>query len=142
MTEPTPSIPGTPATPAAQATPGPAKNVLGTTLQLCCAAPRTGYYRDGFCRTGPQDIGSHTVCAVMTDAFLAFSRAQGNDLSTPYPAYDFPGLKAGDHWCLCVSRWEEAFLVGKAPRVVLEATHERALEVVSLDELRAAATVR
>jgi uncharacterized protein (DUF2237 family) len=117
----------------------PAKNVLGTTLELCCNAPRTGFYRDGFCHTGPQDTGSHTVCAEMTDAFLAFSKRQGNDLSTPHPEFDFPGLKAGDRWCLCVSRWEEAFLVGKAPRVVLEATHERALEVVSIDELRALA---
>ena len=115
----------------------PARNVLGTALQICCSSPRTGFYRDGFCHTGPQDTASHTVCVEMTDAFLAFSKQQGNDLSTPFPEHDFPGLKAGDHWCVCVSRWEEAFLVGKAPRVVLEATHERALEVVALDELRA-----
>jgi uncharacterized protein len=119
------------------ATKSTARNVLGDTLQPCCFAPRTGYFRDGFCHTIDHDHGSHTVCAIMTDAFLAFSKAQGNDLSTPRPEFDFPGLKAGDKWCVCVSRWEEAFVVGKAPRVVLEATHERALDVVSLDELRA-----
>lgn len=101
----------------------------------------TGYFRDGFCHTIDEDRGSHTVCAIMTDEFLAFSKAQGNDLSTPRPEYAFPGLKAGDKWCVCVSRWEEAFVVGKAPKVVLEATHERALDVVSLDELRANAVI-
>ena len=114
-----------------------ARNVLGDKLQPCCFDPMTGYFRDGFCHTADDDHGSHTVCAVMTDEFLAFSKAQGNDLFTPRPEYGFPGLKAGDKWCVCVSRWEEAFVVGKAPKVVLEATHERALEVVELAELRA-----
>ena len=114
-----------------------ARNVLGDALKPCCFDPMTGYFRDGFCHTIDQDHGSHTVCAVMTDEFLAFSKAQGNDLSTPSPEYGFPGLKAGDKWCVCVSRWEEAFVVGKAPKVVLESTHERALEVVELAELRA-----
>jgi uncharacterized protein len=112
-------------------------NVLGDPLSACCFDPMTGYFRDGFCHTIDEDHGSHTVCAVMTDAFLAFSKSQGNDLSTPRPEFGFPGLKAGDKWCVCVSRWEEAFVVGKAPKVVLEATHERALEVVDLAELRA-----
>ncbi len=101
----------------------------------------TGYFRDGFCHTIDEDRGSHTVCALMTEEFLAFSKAQGNDLSTPRPEYAFPGLKAGDKWCVCVARWEEAFIVGKAPKVVLEATHERALDVVSLEELRANAVI-
>ena len=99
--------------------------------------PATGFYRDGYCHTGPQDIGSHTVCAIVTDAFLAFSRARGNDLVTPVPAYGFPGLKPGDRWCLCVSRWKEALAAGVAPPVVLAATHRAALAVVTLDELRA-----
>ncbi len=115
---------------------GEAKNVLGGPLQHCCMSPLTGFERDGYCRTGPHDLGSHTVCAEMTDEFLDFSRRVGNDLSTPRPEYGFPGLKAGDRWCLCVSRWEEAFLAGIAPRVILEATHERALDVVDLEELK------
>lgn len=114
-----------------------ARNVLGGELELCCLSPRTGFRRDGFCCTGPDDVGLHTVCAQMTEEFLAFSLSQGNDLVTPRPEYDFPGLKAGDRWCLCVSRWEEAFLVGIAPPVFLEATHENALDVVELDELQA-----
>ncbi len=118
-----------------------ARNVLGGSLQSCCFSPMTGYFRDGFCHTIDEDHGSHTVCVVMTAEFLAFSKAQGNDLSTPQPDYGFPGLKSGDRWCLCVSRWEEAFVVGKAPKVFLAATHERALEVVSLEELRAHAVV-
>jgi uncharacterized protein len=116
-----------------------AKNVLGGVLQSCCLEPRTGFYRDGFCHTGPQDRGSHTVCAKVTAEFLAFSKRQGNDLSTPRPEFDFPGLKPGDKWCICVSRWEEAFLAGVAPPVVLESTHEKALEVVELQELQARA---
>lgn len=112
-------------------------NVLGTPLQSCSVAPRTGFYRDGYCRTGPGDRGLHTVCAVVTEEFLAFSRAQGNDLITPAPAYDFPGLRPGDRWCLCISRWMEAHREGKAPGVVLEATHVSALEFVSLEDLRA-----
>jgi uncharacterized protein (DUF2237 family) len=114
-----------------------AKNVLGTALEACCFDPLTGYFRDGFCHTIDEDHGSHTVCAIMTAEFLAFSRSQGNDLSTPRPEYAFSGLKPGDKWCVCVSRWEEAFVVGKAPKVVLAATHERALDVVSLEELQA-----
>jgi uncharacterized protein len=111
------------------------KNVLGTELQCCCTAPRTGFYRDGFCQTGPMDHGSHTVCAEVTQAFLEFSRSRGNDLSTPMPYYEFPGLKPGDKWCLCVSRWQEALEAGVAPKIVLEACHEKALEVVNLNDL-------
>jgi uncharacterized protein (DUF2237 family) len=111
-------------------------NVLGKPLEACCKSPRTGFFRDGYCRTGPDDTGLHTVCAVMTADFLAFSRSRGNDLSTPRPEFDFPGLKAGDRWCLCVSRWAEAFGQGKAPPVVLEATHLSALEFVNFEDLR------
>ena len=114
----------------------PAKNVLGEPLAPCSDNPLTGFFRDGCCNTGPQDIGSHTVCTVMTDAFLAFSKAAGNDLSTPVPEYGFPGLKAGDRWCLCAARWQQAFEAGMAPRVVLAATHERALEIVALKDLK------
>ena len=113
------------------------KNVLGGELESCCTSPMTGYYRDGHCRTDDSDLGSHTVCARMTEKFLAFSKRTGNDLSTPHPEFGFPGLKAGDKWCVCVARWEEAFLAGVAPRIVLAATHERALDVVELDELKA-----
>ena len=119
-----------------------AKNVLSGPLESCCMAPLTGFLRDGFCHTGPQDHGSHTVCAQMTAKFLKFSRANGNDLSTPHPEFGFPGLKPGDRWCLCVARWEEAFLAGVAPPVILKATHERALDVVELKELQAHALVR
>jgi uncharacterized protein (DUF2237 family) len=97
----------------------------------------TGFYRTGRCETGPEDVGRHTVCARLTKEFLAFSREMGNDLSTPVPAFDFPGLKPGDCWCLCAARWKEALDAGVAPRVVLAATHEAALEVVTLEELRA-----
>ncbi|MEZ6016928.1 MAG: DUF2237 domain-containing protein [Planctomycetota bacterium] len=114
-----------------------AKNVLGTLLGLCCTSPLTGFYRDGRCRTGSEDRGLHTVCAVMTEAFLSFSRARGNDLVTPRPELSFPGLKPGDKWCVCVQRWKEALLAGQAPPVVLESTHASALEWVDLDELRA-----
>jgi len=117
--------------------PSSARNVFGTPLACCCTSPRTGFYRDGYCHTGPQDLGSHTVCAVMTEAFLAFSRQRGNDLLTPRPDLAFPGLKAGDRWCLCVSRWKEALEAGLAPKVLLTATHEKALEVVTLDQLQA-----
>jgi uncharacterized protein (DUF2237 family) len=112
-------------------------NVLGTPLQCCCNDPKTGFYRDGYCRTGPDDKGLHTVCAVMTEEFLEFTRSRGNDLSTPVPEFGFPGLKPGDKWCLCVSRWAEALHAGKAPLVVMEATHLHALEFVSLDDLQA-----
>jgi uncharacterized protein (DUF2237 family) len=113
------------------------KNVLGGPLAVCCTNPRTGFYRTGSCETGPEDLGSHTVCAEMTAEFLEFTRSRGNDLSTPLPAYGFPGLKPGDKWCLCAARWKEAADAGVAPPVILAATHERALDVVDLDELRA-----
>jgi uncharacterized protein (DUF2237 family) len=115
-------------------------NVLGTPLQPCCTSPLTGFYRDGYCRTGPDDTGLHTVCAIMTAEFLQFSRSRGNDLSTPVPEYHFPGLKPGDHWCLCVSRWAEALEANLAPPMVLESTHIHALEFVSLEDLRAHAS--
>jgi uncharacterized protein (DUF2237 family) len=117
-------------------------NVLGEPLAACSRDPVTGFYRDGCCNTGASDAGSHTVCAVMTEAFLEFSAGRGNDLSTPRPEFGFPGLKAGDQWCLCAARWREAFQAGCAPRVVLEATHEEALAYVSLDQLRAHAVNR
>lgn len=113
------------------------RNVLGGELQACCFAPRTGFYRDGFCHTGPQDYGSHTVCVEVTAEFLAFSKARGNDLSTPHPEYGFPGLQPGDRWCLCAARWQEAWEAGQAPRVLLGACHERALDAVSLAALKA-----
>ena len=112
------------------------KNILGTPLQSCCTDPLTGFYRDGYCATGPQDTGKHVVCAQMTEEFLTFTKQQGNDLSTPLPQYDFPGLKPGDRWCLCASRWQEAYEAGVAPPVVLEATHEAALQYVSLEQLQ------
>ena len=113
-----------------------ATNVLGGQLAICCTEPATGFYRDGKCNTGAGDIGAHVVCAQMTAAFLNFTKARGNDLSTPVPAYQFPGLEPGDRWCLCASRWKEAFDIGVAPPVVLEATHAAALEYVSLEELK------
>lgn len=113
-----------------------ALNVFGRPLKSCSTAPMTGYFRDGCCRTDPKDRGLHVVCAVMTAEFLRFSRAQGNDLSTTMPAYDFPGLKPGDRWCLCATRWLEAYAAGKAPKVDLEATHLNALGVVSLGQLQ------
>ena len=111
-------------------------NVLGRPLSPCGTEPMTGYFRDGCCRTDASDRGLHVVCAVMTAEFLAFSRRRGNDLSTPRPEYDFPGLRPGDRWCLCANRWLEAFVEGVAPRVVLEATHLNALGVVTLDQLQ------
>lgn len=116
-----------------------AKNVLGTPLETCCTSPMTGFYRDGMCRTGAGDMGAHVVCAQVTQEFLEYTRSQGNDLSTPVPAFNFPGLKPGDRWCLCASRWKEAFDAGVAPPVVLEATHASALEYVSLSELQQSA---
>jgi uncharacterized protein (DUF2237 family) len=110
-------------------------NVLGTELRCCCEFPVTGFYRDGYCRTGPGDAGLHTVCARMTEAFLEFSRSHGNDLMTPQP--HFPGLNPGDRWCLCVTRWKEALDAGVAPPVDLEATHSSAVEFVDLVELLA-----
>ncbi|MBN3941924.1 DUF2237 domain-containing protein [Nostoc sp. NMS9] len=113
-----------------------AKNVIDGNLEVCCTSPVTGFYRDGFCRTGGQDFGSHVVCAQVTSEFLEFTKSQGNDLSTPVPDFNFPGLKPSDRWCLCASRWQEALEAGVAPPVILSATHARALEVVSLDELK------
>ena len=113
-----------------------AKNVLGTELQTCSIDPMTGFYRDGCCNTGAGDAGVHVVCAEMTAEFLEFSKARGNDLSTPVPMYQFPGLKPGDHWCLCAQRWQEAFEAGKAPRVKLESTHMSAIEFCDLDALK------
>lgn len=112
-------------------------NVLGEKLEICGTDPETGFYRDGCCNTGPDDHGSHTVCVVMTDEFLDFSKARGNDLSTPVPAFGFPGLKAGDGWCLCAPRWHEAFEAGTAPRVRLRATHQGALQHCALGDLKA-----
>jgi len=114
-----------------------ALNVLGTPLQTCSTDPLTGFYRDGCCSTGGDDAGGHVVCARVTAEFLEFSKAAGNDLSTPRPEFGFAGLKPGDQWCLCASRWAEAFEAGMAPPVVLAATHMRALEWCSLDDLRA-----
>lgn len=111
------------------------RNVIGGVLQCCCNSPKTGFFRDGYCKTGPMDFGSHTVCAVMTPEFLTYTREQGNDLSTPVPAYQFPGLRPGDKWCLCAGRWLEAYEAGCAPAVVLEATHEKALEIIPMDAL-------
>ena len=112
------------------------RNVLGGELQSCSLDPPTGFYRDGCCNTGAGDQGVHVVCAVMTHEFLEFSRAAGNDLSTPNPSYLFPGLRPGDRWCLCASRWREAFEAGMAPAVVLEATHMSALEFANLEHLK------
>jgi uncharacterized protein (DUF2237 family) len=112
------------------------KNVLGGELKLCCSDPMTGFYRDGYCRTGPTDTGRHTVCIVTTEEFLKYSKSVGNDLSTPRPEYAFPGLKAGDKWCLVAVRWQQALQDGMAPQVILEATHESSLEFISLDDLK------
>jgi uncharacterized protein len=112
------------------------RNVMGGVLQTCCLSPMTGFYRDGLCQTGPQDVGVHVVCAQLTEAFLRYTKAQGNDLSTPRPEYNFPGLKPGDQWCLCAARWKEALDDGVAPPVVLAATHKAALEYVSLADLQ------
>jgi len=111
-------------------------NVLGTELQPCGFSPPTGFYRDGCCHTGPGDTGLHTVCAEVTEEFLDYSKLRGNDLSTPRPEYEFPGLKAGDRWCLCVNRWQEALEAGMAPPVVLASTHISSLEFVTLADLR------
>ena len=112
-----------------------AKNVLGEELETCSMQPLTGFYRSGCCETGSDDLGKHTVCAIVTADFLEFSRSRGNDLSTPAPQYGFPGLKPGDRWCLCVVRWVEAYQAGKAPWVVLRATHESVRESVSMEVL-------
>ena len=113
------------------------KNVLGGPLVPCSVEPLTGFYRDGNCTVGPEDIGCHAVCAEVTEDFLLFSMAAGNDLSTPRPEYGFPGLKPGDRWCVCAARWKEAFDAGVAPPVILKATSEAALQYVQLEELQA-----
>jgi uncharacterized protein (DUF2237 family) len=110
-------------------------NVFGQKISLCSKDPLTGYYRTGCCETGPDDLGTHTVCAVMTLEFLEFSKSRGNDLMTPIPAYSFPGLKAGDQWCLCARRWLEAYESKVAPSVILEATNEKTLEIIPLEIL-------
>lgn len=113
------------------------RNVLNTPLQTCSVDPMTGFYRTGCCDTGAGDAGVHVVCAEMTAEFLAFSAERGNDLSTPFPQFGFPGLQPGDRWCLCAERWQEALEAGVAPPVFLEGTHISALEFVSLDDLKA-----
>lgn len=117
----------------------PDVNVVGGELLPCSVEPLTGFFRDGCCSTGPEDVGSHTVCVVTTAEFLEFSRSVGNDLSTPHPEWGFAGLQPGDRWCLCASRWLEAYDAGRAPDVVLGATHERALEIVPIEALTARA---
>ncbi|MEO0899981.1 MAG: DUF2237 domain-containing protein [Bacteroidota bacterium] len=114
----------------------PSLNVLGEPLQACCLDPITGFYRDGSCNTGPDDRGVHVICAIMTDDFLNYSASCGNDLKTPFPAYGFPGLKAGDQWCLCAMRWKEAYDAGLAPPVKLASTHQKVLQYVSLEMLQ------
>ncbi|MGF1655486.1 MAG: DUF2237 family protein [Verrucomicrobiales bacterium] len=116
--------------------PDPSLNVIGEPLSPCSTKPLTGFFRDGHCNTCPEDLGRHTVCVVVTEAFLEFSQLKGNDLITPRPEYQFPGLKEGDRWCLCAMRWKEAWEAGVAPRVHLAATHQRTLEVISLSVLQ------
>lgn len=113
-----------------------AKNVLGKNLEICCTSPLTGFYRNGSCEIDPSDFGVHSVCAQVTEEFLRYTKSLGNDLTTPMPAYNFPGLKPGDRWCLCASRWIEAKDDGIAVPIILEATHEETLKYVSLAELR------
>lgn len=112
------------------------KNVFGEELESCSVSPMTGFYRDGCCRTGPEDLGMHVVCTEVTKEFLEFSKSRGNDLTTPNPEYDFPGLKPGDRWCLCALRWKEALDSGFAPPVILASTDESVLDVVSLEDLK------
>jgi uncharacterized protein (DUF2237 family) len=116
--------------------PKPQRNVLGGEIAPCSVDPVTGFFRDGCCNTSPEDAGSHTVCVVMTVEFLAFSKARGNDLSTPMPQFRFPGLKPGDRWCLCAPRWQEALEAGAAPKVVMASTHEGALEYAAFADLK------
>ncbi len=117
----------------------PAMNILGEPLLPCGLDPVTGFYRDGCCDTGPEDVGSHTVCVAVSDEFLSFTRSVGNDLSTPQPAHGFPGLKSGDRWCLCASRWLQAHRAGHAPNVYVQSTHEAALRLIPLEILTAMA---
>jgi hypothetical protein len=114
-------------------------NVFGEAIEECCSNPITGYFRDGFCRTAKYDRGSHTVCAQITDEFLEFSKSRGNDLSTPRPEFEFPGLVAGQAWCLCASRWLEAYESGCAPKVFLRRSNSMALEIVPMEALKASA---
>ena len=112
------------------------RNVFGESIETCSIRPMTGFYRSGCCHTGEDDAGMHTICILVTAEFLAFSKMRGNDLSTPLPEFGFPGLQPGDRWCLCAERWKEALEAGMAPRVVLQATHENTLEVVSIEDLK------
>lgn len=111
-------------------------NVLGSKLEKCCDEPKTGYFRDGFCRTNHQDVGSHVVCAIVTKEFLEFTKSKGNDLSTPRPEFNFPGLVEGNRWCLCALRWKEALDAGVAPPVIMESTHEKTLEYITIEDLK------
>lgn len=117
------------------------KNVLGTALQTCCTDPLTGFYRDGKCNTGPDDQGKHTICVMMTDDFLRHQASIGNDLVTPHPEFGFPGLKAGDHWCVCIDLWKRSYEAGVRTHIRLEATHENALESVTMEMLTSSARV-
>jgi uncharacterized protein (DUF2237 family) len=112
------------------------RNVFGEIVETCSTRPLTGFYRTGCCHTGTDDVGLHTICVEMTAEFLAYSKMRGNDLSTPMPEFGFPGLQPGDRWCLCAERWSEALQAGMAPRVILRATHENTLEVVSIEDLK------
>jgi uncharacterized protein (DUF2237 family) len=117
-------------------------NIFNEPLESCCTEPATGYFRDGFCRTISHDVGTHTVCAVVTQDFLDYSASKGNDLMTPIPQWNFPGLKPGDKWCLCISRWLEAEKVGKAPSIILESTHLKSLQYTSLEVLQKYAFIK
>ena len=120
----------------AEGLPQSQQNVFGEPIELCCNDPLTGFYRDGHCNTGPKELGTHTVCALMTDEFLEYSAAAGNDLSTPRPEFSFPGLVAGNRWCLCAMRWEQAHRAGKAPKLFLKATNIVTLRAIPLEILK------
>ena len=120
----------------AEGLPQSQQNVFGEPIELCCNDPLTGFYRDGHCNTGPNDLGAHTVCALMTDEFLEYSATAGNDLSTPRPEFNFPGLVAGNRWCLCAMRWEQAHRAGKAPKLYLKATNIVTLRAIPLEILK------
>ncbi len=120
----------------AEGLPQSQQNVFGEPIELCCNDPLTGFYRDGHCNTGPNDLGAHTVCALMTDEFLEYSAAAGNDLSTPRPEFNFPGLVAGNRWCLCAMRWEQAHRAGEAPKLYLKATNIVTLRAIPLEVLK------
>ena len=111
-------------------------NIFNEPLEACSFDPVTGFFRSGCCETSEQDSGSHTVCAIMTEEFLKFSKSKGNDLSTPFPAFDFPGLNSGDRWCLCAARWLEAYEAGSAPSIIARATHRRALEIIPMEAMK------